>query len=157
MKDTDIATKNGTEQHDNYINDRLSETKTLLRKAFEATIKTMIAFNAVGIATLVSLLSTNILDLNLWFIYSISLFLLGFIICIYLMIRLLFRLYLIDKAWDKNSDSWYKGELTWGELNNIDKKLTKNDTVEFILIIIGFLFPILGCILAVINLYNKVS
>lgn len=109
-------------------------------------MKFLFAAHSGGILASVALIKFQANGIGFYPKLAVSSFILGILLTAFLLIRMLFRMYAIDKAWHKNIDYWYKGTINWGELNDRDDVLTNNDKIEFTLAIASFIVFITGAL-----------
>lgn len=150
MKDTDYIA-DGSSEHDDFVNDRMGELKGILRKLLENFIKFLFASNTGGIIVVATFLKLDGVTFSVYPKIAITCFTVGIFTTSLLLILMLIRTYKIDKAWHRNTDQWYDGKLSWGELNDKDTALTHNDRVEFVLVFTGFAAFIVGAITVIIG------
>ncbi len=145
MKPTDTI-KEGDRSHDDYINHRMAELKELLRKLAESFLKFLFAAHSGGILAVAGIIKIQQMGVTFYPKIALTCFVLGLLITALLILKMLFRMYAVDKAWHKNTDEWYEGSINWGELNRRDENLTENDKAEFILATISFVIFLLGAL-----------
>ncbi|SDZ90859.1 hypothetical protein SAMN05216562_1144 [Microbulbifer marinus] len=124
----------------------MAELKEILRKLAESFIKFLFAAHSGGILAIAALIKIQSSDFGIYHKAALTFFMIGLMTTAVLLLRMLFRMYSIDKAWNKNTDYWYEGSINWGELNQRDETLTQNDKVEFTLGGISFIVFLLGAV-----------
>jgi hypothetical protein len=143
MKSTDTI-KDGNSAHDEYINHRMGELKDILRKLAESFLKFLFAAHSGGIIAVAGIVKIQASEVDIFSKIALTCFVIGLLATAILLLKMLFRIYVVDKAWQKNSDLWYKGKISWGELNLRDEFLTENDKTEFFLAVISFFIFLAG-------------
>jgi hypothetical protein len=80
---------------------------------------------------------------------SLTCFVIGLLVTAIILLKMLFRMYAVDKAWHENSNLWYEGQISWGELNERDDLLAEDDKSELSMAVISFIIVLVGAACAV--------
>lgn len=152
MKNSDTIEESNN-LHDQYINGRMEELKGLLRKLAESFIKFLFAAHSGGILAVAGIIKIHEQGLNLYTKAALTCFVVGLLVNAFLVLKMLFRIYAVDKAWHKDIDAWHEGEICWGELNARDVARTEKDKLEFLLALGSFFIFFTGAIFGVITIW----
>lgn len=152
MNSTDTV-KDCTNAHEDFINHRMGELKDILRKLAEGFIKFLFAAHSGGIIAVAAIIKIQESSVGTLSKIALTSFVVGLLLTAILLLKMLLRMYKVDKAWHKNSNRWYKEEISWGELNDYDEALTKNDKLEFSLAITSFTIFSSGAVCGVFSMW----